>query len=107
MTMQKSGTTVKFLFQFDDENWSALYPFDSIRAEAKPAKPLANGITEYEMVVTVDEATKSVLVSANTLGWPKANYKFDLRIEKNGEYIYIPNKTNVEFYVINPVTDGE
>lgn len=106
MTMQKAGTTVKFLFQFDDQKWSALFPFDSIKAEAKPTKPLANGIEEYEMVVTVDEATKTVLVSANTSGWPKANYRFDLRIEKNGEFIYIPDKNNVEFSIINPVTDG-
>lgn len=107
MAIYKAGTNVKFLLQFDDEKWLALYPFDSIRAEAKPTKTRENGVAEYEMLITVDEATKSVLVSANTTGWPKANYRFDVRIEKNGEFVYIPDKTNVEFSIINPVTDGE
>lgn len=109
MSTHKIGSTVRFLLKFDDEKWAALYPYDSVKAEAKPTKALSNGVSEYEMNITVDVASKTIIVSADTQTWAleKATYRFDLRFEKNGEYIFIPAEGGYEFRLSPPITDGE
>lgn len=102
MATYKQGATLQILLEFTDEEFEAIYPFDSFLAEAE-----VSGGQEYELDYVVDVSTKTILLSSPTDGWNKGAYKCDIRIVKNGITSFIPPETFIQFNIINPVSETE
>ena len=61
----KRGSTVQILLdQFTDEEWAAVYPWTTATSEARYP-----GGTQ-SLAVTVNETARTILLSADTAGWP-------------------------------------
>lgn len=106
MSIYKQQSTVKILLEFTDDEWSNLWPYDSVKAEAEIPK-VPNGETEFLFTVLPDELTKSILLTAATdENWPVGVYRADIRFEKNGEFLFYPEGSEfITFTITRPVTD--
>lgn len=97
----KRGATVQILLdQFTDEEWAAVYPWTSATSEARYP-----GGTQA-LAVTVNEAARTILLSADTEGWPLRLMKADLLIERAGRDEYVPAANFFEFQIVQPATEA-
>lgn len=97
----KRGSTVQILLdQFTVSEWSAIYPWTTATSEARypgGSQPLT---------VTVNETARTILLSADTTGWPLRLMKADLLIERDGRDDYVPSVNFFEFQIIQPATEA-
>jgi len=100
MATYKIGATVQILLQMDQEEFDAIYPHTSFMAEAE-----ITGGQEYQLTPTIDVLNRSILLTANTTGWQKGQYKCDIRIVKNGMTLFIPADSYITFNLVPPVTE--
>ena len=100
MAVYKIGATVQIIIEFTEEEWTAVFPNEEFFAECE----MTVG-AEYPMTVTTDEATRTVLLRAETTGWTKGTYKCDIRVTKNGITTFIPQDSYITFNMIAPVSE--
>lgn len=97
----KRGSTVQILLdQFTDEEWAAVYPWTSATSEARYP-----GGTQT-LAVTVNEAARTIMLSADTAGWPLRLMKADLLISREGRDAYLPAANFFEFQIVQPATEA-
>ena len=97
----KRGSTVQILLdQFTDEEWAAVYPWTSASSEARYP-----GGTQT-LTVSADPEAKTILLSAETDGWPLRLMKADLLIERAGASTYVPAANFFEFQITQPATEA-
>ncbi|MEQ3644767.1 MAG: hypothetical protein ABNH17_05585 [Paracoccus sp. (in: a-proteobacteria)] len=97
----KRGSTVQILLdQFTDEEWAAIYPWTASNSEARYP-----GGTQ-SLAVMVDEEARTILLSADTAGWPVRLMKADLLIERAGASTYVPAANFFEFQITQPATEA-
>ena len=95
----KRGSTVQILLdQFNDDEWDAIHPWDSIRAEAR------QGSVVYPMTVTFDADARNILLSADTSTWALRLARMDVRIERGGVTVYLPGASTLQAEITLPVT---
>lgn len=99
MSKYKRGTTFEAILEIDPQEWAAIYPWESIRAEAQ------QGQIEHEMTITVSPEARSVLFTLDTQPMSLGSWKFDALIIKNGRKIYLPPDQDYTFQIIEPVTE--
>lgn len=100
MATIKRGATLKVTLELTDEEWAAIYPWASIRAEAQ------QGIVEHEMTVTTDPVTRTILLTLPTQPLAFGKWTFDVRAEKaNGESVFMPPDRVLDFTVAEGVTE--
>lgn len=96
----KRGALLKVTMELTPEEWAAISPWETIRAEAQM------GAVEHEMTVTADDANRTLLLTLNTQPLAFGAWKFDVRAEKpDGEIVFIPPSSILMFTVIEGVTE--
>ena len=95
----KRGTLFKAALEFDEAEWAAIYPNDGVKAQVQ------QGHFRYDLAVAVDAGARTVTVSSETGAWLMEPFVFDLRIEKDGENLFIPAETNLSARIIGGVTE--
>lgn len=105
MSIYKKGATIRILLdQLTEEEFNAIYPYDSVRCEAEIKKE-PDGV-ERLFNVEPDIANRTFLLSSVTAeNWDIGSYKLDVRFTRNGEHFYVPQRGYIEFQIIAPVTD--
>ena len=105
----KRGTTLRFRFDFTEEEWDAVYPFTVAKSEAKIKKTPSDATwTEYEFEVLADEETRSLTLRGVSCDhWPAGQYRLDLRLRKDDEFIFVPSDEFLLFTLIEPATDDD
>ena len=100
MATIKRGATLKVTLELTDTEWAAVYPWQSIRAEAQ------QGLVEHEMQVVVDEPNRTILLMLPTQPMALGQWAFDVRVEKpSGESAFLPPDKLFAFTVIEGVTE--
>lgn len=99
MAIYKKGATLLIAIEFTEEEFTAIYPHDTLIAECE------NSTKEYPLITTFDVPNRTLLLSADTEPFTKGNYKVDVRIEKDGIVIFIPQDTYITFQIIAPVSE--
>lgn len=100
MATIKRGATLKVTMELTAEEWAALHPWASIRAEAQ------QGLTEHEMTVTADPANRTLLLMLDTQPVGLGTWNFDVRaIKADGEDVFVPPDRNLSFTVVEGVTE--
>lgn len=100
MATIKRGATLKVTMEFTPEEWAAIHPWQSIRAEAQ------QGQIEHEMQITVDAPNRTLLLVLPTLPVGLGAWNFDVRAEKaEGESVFMPPDKSLSFTVIEGVTE--
>ena len=100
MTTIKRGATLRVTIEMTAEEWAAVSPWESIRAEAQ------QGAVEHEMVVTVDAPNRTLLLTLATQPLALGAWDFDVRAEKaSGESVFVPPDKRLTFTVIEGVTE--
>lgn len=95
----KRGATARILLdQFTDEEWAAIHPWDSIKAEAQ------QGSVVHPMTVTADPEARTILLSADTSGWLLRLARVDVRIVRGGVTVYLPSASTLLIEITSPVT---
>ena len=79
MSEYKQGVPFQALGEFTPEEWSEIYPWDSIRSEAQ------TGQTEHEMTITVMPEVRAILIEADTHPMALGTYIFDVLTITNGK----------------------
>lgn len=100
----KRGATFKATLIFDEDEWGAIYPWDSIEADV--------GIwgRRQPLTISVDEVGKTITVTSDTDDWLLTEsgkvppYKFDVWVIKGGEKLPIPASVNIPLHIIEGVT---
>ena len=97
----KRGSTVQILLdQFSASEWSAIYPWTAATSEARyPGGAQA-------LTVTANPTARTILLSADTAGWPLRLMKADLLIERDGRSDYLPAANFFEFQITQPATEA-
>lgn len=100
MATIKRGATLKVTLELTDAEWAAVYPWESIRAEAQ------QGMVEHEFQIAVDGPNRTILLSLPTQPLALGQWAFDVRAEKSsGESIYLPPDKMFAFTLIEGVTE--
>lgn len=105
MKYKKGASIPLFLDDFTDEEWQAIYPFDEISCVAQ----IERAATEVEYFFTheVDEVNRIISFEANTINWPVAKYRADIRVKNNGRNTFIPADKYIRFEVIESIADDK
>lgn len=96
----KRGATFKLVLEFTELEWLDIYPFTSIECD------VGQGSARYDTNISIDAASRSVLISASTDSWKLGLAKLDIRVVKSGQVIMIPADSVIQFNVVASVTDG-
>ena len=100
MATIKRGATLKVTLELTESEWAAVYPWDSIRAEAQ------QGMVEHEFEVTVDAPNRTILLALETQPLTLGQWAFDVRAEKaGGESVFMPPDKMFAFSLIEGVTE--
>ena len=100
MATIKRGATLKVTLEFTAEEWAAIYPWDSIRAEAQ------QGMVEHDFQITVDAPNRTILLTLPTQPLGLGQWAFDVRAEKaSGESIFMPPDKMFAFSLVEGVTE--
>lgn len=101
-TNVKKGSTFKGLFEFTDDEWSVIYPYETIEADVRDKAGVFHDTT-----LTANTGAKTIAILANTAEWATGPAQMDIRITMaNGEVIMIPNDSTIALTVLESVTDG-
>lgn len=101
----KRGATVRIILTFTAEEWAPLYPWTSIKAEAQSGVTGGSGWVEHEFAISVDAPARKITLTAPTQPWGIGTYQWDVRIEKDGESIFLPPETTDSIKVIEGITE--
>lgn len=100
----KRGATFKATLIFDEDEWAAIHPWDSIAADIgiwNRRHPLAIATDAEGRTITLTAETEDWLITEKGRVEP---YKFDVWVIKDGEKLPIPASFNVPLYIIEGVT---
>lgn len=97
----KRGSTLKVLLEFEPDEWPAIWPWDSVVAEARQDSQI------HDMSVTVTPSERAILLTADTSEWSIGMARFDLRAVRSGEAIYLPPHDDLTASIVRPVTEVE
>jgi hypothetical protein len=97
----KRGETLRLLLdQFTDDEWAALYPWDSATAGARQADRV------HPVTAIPDPATRTILLTADTSGWLPRIAQIDLRITRDGRITHVPPSEFFSVLITNPATEA-
>lgn len=100
MATIKRGATLKVTLELTDTEWAAVYPWQSIRAEAQ------QGLVEHDFQITVDAPNRTILLTLPTQPMALGQWAFDVRVEKSsGESAFLPPDKLFAFTLIEGVTE--
>lgn len=94
----KRGVQLDVLIDLTPDEWTAVYPHTSIRAEA------LQGSLRYPLTVAVDTAAHTFRVTGDTSGWVEAPFQFDVLVVKDGSERRIPPESNLSGEIIVGIT---
>lgn len=97
----KQGASFRAAIVFTAEEWAQLSPIESVTCQSK----VAGSNTRYPVTINQRQDLMSFILSANTDSWPIGNHSLDVAIVRNGFKIYIPELTNVDIPILDPVTE--
>lgn len=96
----KRGAVVQILLdQFTDEEWSAIHPWASARSEARQMD------IARTLVVTVDPAARTILLSGDSADWPEGLVDIDLLFTRDGHGFYLPPASYFRVNILPPATE--
>ncbi|MCT4334271.1 hypothetical protein MU516_15505 [Paracoccus sp. YLB-12] len=96
----KQGATLRAALAFDQAEWDQVFPADNIRCEAR-----LGGVLR-PVTVTPRQDLLCVIFSADTSDWPIGENHLDLRVERNGFTVYIPELATVAIPILEHVTEA-
>ena len=99
MKKVKRGETFEFIVEFDQDEWSALYPFQEIVARVRTGET-----TTYNLNVSVNADYRTIIASCDTDDWIVGSYKCDLLFSKNGKKSFIPGEDFFRFELVKSVS---
>lgn len=100
MATIKRGATLKVTLELTAEEWAAVHPWESIRAEAQ------QGIVEHDFQITVDAPNRTILLTLETQPLSLGQWAFDVRVERaSGESVFLPPDKMFAFTLIEGVTE--
>lgn len=100
MQIKKIGATISVILRFTEADWEVISTADELLAEIE-----TRGGSEYQFTITPNAAGRELHLQAQTAGWAAAQYRGDLKVVKDGIVTYYPDKTFIEFQLINPVSE--
>lgn len=94
----KRGATLLLALQFTVDEWALLQPI------TETASKLRIGERLYGLTTTVNQASRAILIRAETDGWDIGKGEIDAMAVHNGIKTAFPQLENVDFPVIQGVT---
>lgn len=96
----KQGATFRAALVLEQSEWDQVFPIGTLRCQAR------SGTILHPVTVTPRPDLLCIIFSADTSSWPIGDNHLDLRVERNGFTVYIPELANVAIPIIEHVTEA-